>query len=264
MHPWRSLPSLLLAGVALAAAPAARVQVQGTELLVTLPDGRVLRGAGLVGMELQVTDEAGASRRVRIDGVSKDPEDPDGEVTLYTSSVRDPATGAWGAFCQPGPDGTSAAFPLSGTWTADMRHLPSETAFNLTCTSGAIGKCVRWGYKPWKDGATGWEAHQACVRMVRADYCGDGVATTRDGMRIDVYDLRGIQTPANEPDMAFEAGWGPDGALCVHHVRVPEHTSLDALLARCPSRLAGHTGAACSEAVVRADPALRVMNRSRP
>ena len=30
--------------------------------------------------------------------------------------------------------------------------------------------------------------HEACVRMVRADYCGDGRSHTVDGMAIDVWD----------------------------------------------------------------------------
>jgi hypothetical protein len=41
------------------------------------------------------------------------------------------------------------------------------------CISGAVGKCARFGYKPWKvlsDGQALSMYHQACVRMLRADY----------------------------------------------------------------------------------------------
>ena len=66
-----------------------------------------------------------------------------------------------------------------------------QNAFALICTGGAIGKCVRWGYKPWRSGPDGvalWDYHQACVRMVRADYGGDGVGHTRDNTPVDVFD----------------------------------------------------------------------------
>ena len=61
-----------------------------------------------------------------------------------------------------------------------------DDRFSVTCTSGVIGKCVRAGYKPWKTAADGrpmWDYHQACTRLIRADYCGDGRTHTRDGVR---------------------------------------------------------------------------------
>jgi ADYC domain-containing protein len=47
---------------------------------------------------------------------------------------------------------------------------------------------VRFGYKPWREaaGKPRWDYHQACVRMVRADYAGDGIGHTRDGTLIDL------------------------------------------------------------------------------
>src|SRR5262249_28455994 len=99
-------------------------------------------------------------------------------------------------------------------------------------------------------------------RMVRADYCGDGAGTTRDGMSIDLYDVFGIQAPDNDAAQDFEAGWGPDGAVCVRHVRVKENTSLDALARSCP-RLAARLGADCTEETARGAGAL-LFNRSRP
>lgn len=80
--------------------------------------------------------------------------------------------------------------------------------------NGVIAKCVAWGYEPWEHGP---DLHQACTRLARADYCGDGVPHTENGTLIDVYDPRGILEP--EGDMDFEAGWGPDGAVCVSHPR---------------------------------------------
>src|SRR5436309_1412359 len=83
-------------------------------------------------------------------------------------------------------------------------------------------------------------------RMVRADYGGDGHGTTRDGMLIDIYDAWRIQTPDLREGQDFEAGWSPEGAVCVRHVRVKENVSLEEL-ERLHPRLKGRTGTACTE-----------------
>jgi hypothetical protein len=191
---------------------------------------------------------------VRIDAAFPDPSDRDGDVWLHHFLVRDVSTGEWRDLCTaPGPDGTVAGFPLAGDWTSDGRHPRGSAGFTVTCTAGAIGKCVRFGYKPWRD--TGaeplWDYHQACVRMVRADYAGDGVGYTRDGTLIDLSDRLGIQRPGDDPPgrtLSFEAAWGPDGAVCIRHTRIPEILSTAELAERYP-QLADKIGPGCSEIV---------------
>ena len=107
-----------------------------------------------------------------------------------------------------------------------------------------------------------WSLYNSCVRLVRADYSGDGKGTTRNGQPIDIYDFLGVQTKANDPGHDFEAGWSPQGAVCVRHVRVNENTSLAALEDATP-RLKGQTGAICTEEFTRANGAL-LFNRSPP
>jgi hypothetical protein len=60
------------------------------------------------------------------------------------------------------------------------------------------------------------------VRLVRADYCGDGIGHTRDGTPIDIFDAIGIQHDEPAPGMTFEAAWRADGAVCVRHTRLPD------------------------------------------
>jgi hypothetical protein len=240
-----------------AASTAVGVSVEGTELRVTAPDGRVLSGEALVGAVLTVRDPSGERRAVRIDAVERDPRDPEHEVVLYALSVRDAEGAPWRELCRPGPDGHSRGFALANE---------GGRGFRLTCTSGAVGKCVRWGYKPWRRAADGTSlapVHAACVRMARADYCGDGTPHTRDGTLVDVYDPFRVRVPTRDaaPTMTFEAAWGPDGAVCVRRVRIPEKASLDGLLRECPAKLAGRVGEACTEEGARRAGAL-VMNRS--
>ena len=60
--------------------------------------------------------------------------------------------------------------------------------------------------------------HQACTRLARADYCGDGVPNTLNNTPIDVFDRlsSAIQTKASSgSEWKFEAEWGPNGAQCL-------------------------------------------------
>lgn len=72
--------------------------------------------------------------------------------------------------------------------------------------------------------------------MVRADYCGDGTAHTKDGTTINLYDRLGIQKPDVSPGMQFEAAWGVNGAEYISHMRWPE--DLAYVQRVCPERLA--------------------------
>jgi hypothetical protein len=192
----------------------------------------VLTGPDLVGVTLTIGDPEGGGLVTRIDSVDPDPRDPSGETKLYVFSVEDGA-GGWRNLCDPDPWGERFGFPLAGIWTAGGEHQPSDTQFSLTCTSGAMGKCVRAGYKPWKS-AELWRMHQACTRLFRADYCGDGRSFTKNGTKIDFYDRLGVHAPTPVPGMSFEAGWSPEGAVCVARTRIPEIATRQALLDECP------------------------------
>ena len=228
------------------------ISVEGTEIVVELADGRALRSKDLVGATLDVRFE-GEPAKVRIAAVEPDPNDKSKTVWLHTMEGRQ-ADGSWNNLCSTGPDGRRQGFPLQG-----------EAGLEFTCSAGALGKCVRFGYRPWANGPDGKPLapqHAACVRMVRGDYGGSGEPWTKDGMLIDVFDPQGIQVADASPDLAFEAGWAPDGAVCVHHVRVKENITLAALEEKYP-RLKGRTGAICTEEFARANGAV-VLNRSKP
>ena len=95
---------------------------------------------------------------------------------------------------------------------------PSAPTFSIGCRKvGAIAKCVDFGYKPWRS-AKDDERHQACVRMVRADYCGDGTPWTVNGTQLNVWDHDKIQTDTKP--WTFEAAWTAEGASCVNSARL--------------------------------------------
>jgi len=239
-------------------------QVVGTTFRLTTGDGSVLTSRDLVGAVLSVGDERGRGITFRIDAVEPAPDDPDGDVMLHRFSVRDPATDRWEEMCEPDQYGRRVGFPLSGTWNESGAHVESAREFSLTCTSGALGKCVMFGYKPWRSAADGTPLapfHQACTRAVRADYCGNGQPYTHEGTVIDIYDRLNIQRRDDLPDMSFEAAWGPAGAICVRRTRVPAAMTTEGLGAMCPRLEASRIGARCTEQSGMRDGAI-LFNRS--
>ncbi len=233
----------------------AALEVEGTEF-VLMENGQTLRSQDLAGSTLDL----GNGLAVRILSVQRDADD--GDIWWHHFQVQ--GENGWQDLCEPDREGFSRGFPMVGDFSDDGHYLATPGTMSLTCSSGAQGKCVRFGYAPFKrngDGVSLAAHYGACLRMVRGDYCGDGVATTRDGTTIDIYDDLGIQRPETGEGFRFEAGWTPDGAVCVHHPRIAEHLDLSAIAVSCP-RLAGALGTSCTETRARKLGAV-LFNRSR-
>jgi hypothetical protein len=236
---------------------AAPLRAQGTEWVLQTP-AATLRSADLVGAELALAGGA----RLRIDSARPTSDGPGRSWWAHQLSVLAGPQG-WQPLCAAHSDGTTYAVVLPGSEQPDGSLDDDSTRYAVSCTSGALAKCLRMGYEPWQTTPAGQPVRavfNACVRMVRADYGGQGEALTENGRRIDVYDSLGVQTPDLDPTQHFEAGWNERGAVCVHHVRVAANASLAALEARYP-QLRGRTGAICTEAFARAHGAT-VFNRS--
>ncbi len=123
------------------------------------------------------------------------------------------------------------AYALDGVWSHEegrpgggaRKDVPGH--FTFACAGAALGKCVEAGYVPWRTvaGKSLEPYHDACTRMVRADYCGDGRPGTLNGWSIDVHDDLGVQTSdARGENWVFEAAWTTNGAACVDEYRALE------------------------------------------
>jgi hypothetical protein len=224
------------------------IGVEGTVLRVRTAEGRVVEGEGLAGATLTIVFNA-APVRARIVSVVPDPDTPEGDILLYDLQVIG-ESGHGRPLCNPDAKGRRAGFPMAGH-TDETGALQQADSFEFVCTSGAQGKCALFGYAPWRRSADGkpmLDHFNACVRMVRADYCGNGRSMTRDGTLIGFGDRIGINSigPPGSKDglpstFAFEASWAPGGATCVARPRLPDLITLDGLAAACP-RLAGRLG----------------------
>ena len=196
-----------------------------------------------------------------------------GGAERYALRYWDAARRVWDNPCaatstQPTP----WAVAMSGVWDEKGNHHESTTDFTFACEGGVIAKCSQWGYQPWQpraDGRSLQDYHQACTRMARADYCGDGRSHTVQDTRVDLYDDLGVQKrAAADPAMRFEAAWATDGAWCLDRAR--GGAVVEEILRQCPERFARGEprrlgdGDECS--IVRRDtagPPALLRNRSR-
>jgi len=272
-RPYRPTPASIFAGlflsigsVACTTQPAALATIEAREgRLVPLDaEGEVLDPSRLVGAELTVLDPYDQATRVRVDAVARDAPVPAGPLAFYEVSRWDEPAERWVPYCERGPDGLALAMALPGRWHDEGKtFVPDARDFTLTCTGGANGKCARLGFVPGLDTVGGEPLtpyFEACVRMMRADYCGDGRSYTEAGVPVDLIDRAGQQPVWTDDALDFEAVWSAGGAVCVHRVRNPAIT-LDVLVDACP-RLADAVGDDCLEGDLLSEPEARLVNRS--
>lgn len=197
------------------------VWLEGSELHILTDEGVELAGDELVGIEIRYdVDETAKGngkkgKRVRLDAVA--PIEPGSDILAYDFRLKD-TMGSWEPLCVDAEGDPTEAIILAGSWNPDTGARAGEAGvITYACRGAALAKCVEWGYRPWATGGTDLAAyHQACTRMVVADYCGDGIAHTVDGTLIHVLDEVGIQELDPEMSFVVEAEWGPDGATCLN------------------------------------------------
>lgn len=228
------LPLAAVSSIAITQSPTPQPRPSSsTTVPLTKPD---LQAIAVVGF-----DDQGHQLNFQIRDAEVDPQDPQQELYLYTVFYRD-TNQTWQNLCRGDAKYEAKAVALQGSWDSTGAYRAGKNLVTFSCASGALAKCVRLGYKPWKtlNGQPLRDYHQACVRMIRADYCGDGTAHTKDGTSINLYDRLNIQKPETSPAMHFEAAWGVNGAELINHVRWPE--DLAYVQRVCPERLAPQKG----------------------
>ncbi len=159
-------------------------------------------------------------------------------VYWYTVSYE-ASPNNWQPACGTDENGSPVAGVfLEGLWDYSQgqpssgARIAGPGAFTLACANTALGKCASLSYGPWRDDEyplidealsigesvpiNAPDLHEACTRMIRADYCGDGTPYTSDGTPIDVFDTYGKNSEW-APWWDLDAVWGPDGAMCINY-----------------------------------------------
>jgi hypothetical protein len=237
------------------------IDTEGSLLVLTLRDsgGNVflLKDKDVVGVSFNfalVTLDRRQQHDFRLNFDAADPlKSATGDLYGYSVSFEDRSLGdAPKPLCQNALTGAEPnVFIDNAAWhpiTSDRSGSKAYTT--ITCQSGAVAVCPSWGYRPW---ATAYnlltaadeplvDAHQACIQMKRAAYCGGAQAFTVEGTKImisDTYD------PAFNRDLSpvTEAVWSPSGALCVSN---PRHDPATYFASACGASLPQCTGAEVS------------------
>lgn len=179
-----------------------------------------LSGMDFLGMRFIGTLEDGTSLTLRVDGITPG-AGADQDIWSYQVSYQHTLDGQWYPICTNADGSAANAIPLEHRW--DYREgvagggskIYDATAFTFACEGAALAKCVRLGYAPWRsvNGMSLEHHHQACTRMIRADFCGDGTSYTVDGTWVNLYDSMSIQIDT-EAAWVPEAEWTTDGASC--------------------------------------------------
>ncbi|HEY0192058.1 MAG TPA: ADYC domain-containing protein, partial [Kofleriaceae bacterium] len=171
--------------------------------------GAPLAGMGLVGSTWTGHKSDGAAIALRIDAASQ-------LASLWSYRVSAWTDGAWQPLCTDDAGHPSFADSATGTWNLQQgvpgggTYHQQSADFTLACRGSSIAKCEELGYTAW-DGY-GREL-AACVRALRADYCGDGTPYTVNGTLVNIYDDAGLE--ADDTAWSIEAAWTADGAACV-------------------------------------------------
>jgi hypothetical protein len=215
----------------------------------TVKDARVEQGH-LAAATLAPKDLAGArlqgrasnGQPVEVAICEASPADSDPSMLRYRLEIWNAKSGSWENPCVatrqvPEP----RALAVREVWDERGARREEPGRFTFACETGVIAKCVNWGYKPWamKEGRSLGELHQACTRMARADYCGNGRSHTKENTLIDMYDDLSVLTRATQaaggwvPERgSFEAAWTTEGAWCLSRTR--DGRAVDVVLAECP------------------------------
>ncbi len=145
-------------------------------------------------------------------------------LVLQTVKRRQKPAGAWENACE----NNAKSILLKGAWDEESATLISTDPERTTwaCAGAALGDCAIWGYIPGNthNGHALGDYHQTCLRLKRADYCGEGHHHTENGHSIDVYDKLDVMAPETVGLWDVEAMWGPSGAICMNFTRKLDYT----------------------------------------
>lgn len=218
-----------------------KLALEGSVLVAT-NGSQTLKGTQLKGSvlnyEFRMADGSKIPFQLKIEDVKLEPGSKD--VWTYYVTQRftsDPANVPWASICSNEQGKPDYGIPLAGVWDQNTgNRIDAPNVFTFACRDFALGKCVTLGYRPWAkaidctssyrsrdcDEVALSDYHQACTRMIRADYCGNGKSFTVNGTVIDVYDY--LDPPINVPetDWDIESRWTTKGALCLSEPRHPE------------------------------------------
>ncbi len=184
-----------------------------------LMDVEELSGMDFQQMRFLGELDDGSTVALRIESITPG-TGPQQDIWKYQVSFQEPTDGQWYPICTTAEGTPLKAIPLWNRWNygegvaGGGAKIHDPGAFTFACEGGALAKCVEFGYAPWRSvaGESLEGTHQACTRLVRADFCGDGTSYTVDGTWVNLYDAMSVQVDTES--WLAEAEWNTEGAIC--------------------------------------------------
>ncbi len=189
---------------------------------------------GAPGIVFHATLDDGDDVLLRVESVETSEAGPQAYLRYVVTYASE---SGWMPLCGGDAAGNPGrAVPLNGRWnyqegvSGGGDFLADDDIFTFACEGHVLAKCVDMGYPPWAQGklcdanrkncvsSTLAPWHQACTRLMRADFCGDGTSWTQDGTMVSVHDGIGIR--ADQDSWSLEAEWDENGARCAARDRI--------------------------------------------
>jgi len=188
----------------------------GSTIMIKLGSGLVVPVI-IAGSESLPSWAAGAAPVTAYTLVYADPNAPLGQSNVCTGTLIDPLTAAVTLIGgETYNDVTKTVNPNMTDWVT------------LACAGAAGAKMKLMNYGPNSDFNGGGapatvQQRQATLKMITADYCGDGVSYTATGTPLMWTNASGTVTPSpGWVEGEFEAAWDAHGARCLDTPRRPD------------------------------------------
>ncbi|MDC0722090.1 ADYC domain-containing protein [Nannocystis bainbridge] len=222
-----------------------RLEVENDALVARNPGGQTLKGAQLIGATILVQASGLLSLPVPITVLGYQEVDSwaAGAPKVPTYALLYPDLGALLGVrnvCSGDLlDTLASAATVLGGETYDLAAktvTPNRNRWlTIACAGSAAAKMRLLGYGP-QSSATTPAQRQATLKMVTADYCGEGVSYTQNGTEVHWANAGGTVAPGSTAELGdVEAVWNEDGALCLGSPRVAG-TVTDCGLPSCAGR----------------------------
>ncbi len=233
-----------------------QLDVSNGELSGTRRGSPRLEHAALVGAEIYLALNGRDSYRIRISAIGRVPYlvAPAGWVETYVleygrsqfgetpmdwanvcggrwAPPEEISTGPVGDLHVPGNPETYGQLAIEAIlFDQDRIDMATKTLnnrgdagwFNIGCAGHTLSKMHLTHNTIASQGATAsgrWAERQATLKLLTADYCGDGTAFTVAGQRLD---WQGGGVTYYSPPLALEARWTEDGAVCLDTPRMTQ------------------------------------------
>jgi hypothetical protein len=193
-----------------------------------MADVNVAAEKAMLGAILLARDPIGDPTILTVENIRQLPSG----LVVYTlgrqvDSFADAMT--WEPLCTDENGKSAEGMFLPGHWDQKTGNYFKD-GITFACDGGALAKCTEAGYSAWDPDLRDFSL--ACVRMIRADYCGDGISHTKEGTPISFGDSYGIHFMRSEPEWMFEAIWTDAGASCLGTAPKPDGSGALAPLKR--------------------------------